>query len=273
MAQEKNFSRAAERLHITQSALSQRLQKLESELEITLVIRAAGGAELTEAGVRLLQYCQIRESLEQEFLSDLFGSDKHELGGVIRIAGYSSVMRSVIQPTLAPLLKKNPALQIELVVKQLKELPGLLLGGEADFIILDHVFDRSSVESYVLGQESYVLVESNKLGARGDVFLDQSPDDIYSQSFLRRQGERLANVKKSFVNDIYGILDGVQAGLGKGIVPKHLIKGRSGLRVSSSLNEQHVPVVLHFFHQPYYSRMMQSVIDLLNEKASLHLAT
>ena len=53
IAREKNLTRAAERLHISQSALSSQLKQLEEDLGLTLFIRTPRGMELTEAGTDL----------------------------------------------------------------------------------------------------------------------------------------------------------------------------------------------------------------------------
>lgn len=54
-AEDLNFSRAARRLHVDQSALSRRIQDLEYELRVPLFTRTRHGVELTPAGVAFLQ--------------------------------------------------------------------------------------------------------------------------------------------------------------------------------------------------------------------------
>ncbi|MCB0394574.1 MAG: LysR family transcriptional regulator, partial [Bdellovibrionales bacterium] len=134
-AQCGHFTKAASELHITQSALSQRISKLESELGTSLFVRLSTGIRLTPAGESLLQYCRAKERLEQESLDQIKGTNPNELTGVIRIGGFSSVMRSIILPSLAPLLRKNPGLKFQMISKEMNELPNLLRRGEIDYMI------------------------------------------------------------------------------------------------------------------------------------------
>lgn len=63
LAEELNFTRAAERLFITQPALSKQIRQLEQQLRVTLIVRDKRGIGLTAAGAALLP--QARALLEQ----------------------------------------------------------------------------------------------------------------------------------------------------------------------------------------------------------------
>src|SRR5690242_467412 len=106
-----SFSRAAARLHVTQPALSQRIQQLETELKKRVFVRSPSGVKLTEAGSRLLRYCQVQRALEAELLEDLTvdGTSGPELSGNLRIAAFSSVARSCVLPAVAPLFRQSTA--------------------------------------------------------------------------------------------------------------------------------------------------------------------
>ncbi len=54
VARHRHFTRAAEELYVTQSALSQQVRRIEAELGLTLYARTPRGVELTAAGTDLL---------------------------------------------------------------------------------------------------------------------------------------------------------------------------------------------------------------------------
>ena len=120
-----SFSRAAARLHVSQPALSQRIQQLETELKKRLFVRSPSGVSATEAGTRLLRYCQVQRALEAELLDDLtasgHGATELELSGTLRIAAFSSVARSRVLPAVAPLFHANPRLAFDVSVREITQ--------------------------------------------------------------------------------------------------------------------------------------------------------
>ena len=115
VAKNGGFSAAARELSLTQSALSQRVSNLEDELGLTLLIRNPGGVALTPQGERLLRYCLIRASLESELIQDMNVAAHSKVAGTIRIAGYSSILRSVIIPALRPLIAREEDIFCEFI--------------------------------------------------------------------------------------------------------------------------------------------------------------
>jgi DNA-binding transcriptional LysR family regulator len=255
-----HFSRAAQQLRLTQSALSQRIKNLEDELGLPLFSRGPAGVRLTETGTRLLRYCQTQEQLETEILSDLVTQGQGELAGILRVAGYSSVMRSMIAPALAPLLRSHPKLQAHFMTCEMRELTAMLSNGDAEFVVLDHEVARAGIEARKLGEETYVLVESANHSGRASTYLDHDPDDPVTRKFLKTAGEK-SHVQRSFLGDIYGIIDGVSQGLGRALVPKHLIEGVRQVRIVPGSKSTRVPIYLHFHVQPVYPRLHQAALE------------
>ncbi|MFO0679300.1 MAG: LysR family transcriptional regulator [Polyangiaceae bacterium] len=263
VARHLHFSRAAKELGVTQPALSQRIKLLEDELGQRLFVRNASGVTITETGTRLLRYCQTRASLEGELLRDLGVGPSKGLGGTLRIAGYSSVMRSAVLPSIAKLVVEEPDLRVDFAVRELPALEGLLRRAGCDFALLDRVLDDPTLESVALGHEELVLVESTKPNARKDVYLDHDADDDTTRAFLKRSGKKAAWIRRSFLDDIYGILDGAVLGLGRAVLPRHLVPSSASLRIVPGTKSLTVPVVLHFFRQPSYARAHEAVVDAL----------
>ncbi len=267
VAQTRSFSRAADKIHITQSALSQRVLKLEEELEATLFIRDRAGVQLTEVGHELLRYCQSKEGLEEEFLSHMRSKGRNELSGEIRIGAFSSVARSVILPSLSSLLRENPLVRLNLVIRELRDLPDLLRRSEIDLMILDHRLDKDGLEAVPLGFERNVLVQ--RRGAQvPDIYLDHDEEDLVTRKFLRLAGKKVAKLERRYLNDVYGLLDGVRHGIGRAVLPKHLLSDAKDVVIVDPGTELKIPVVVHYYTQPYYTRLQTQALEALKSGAS-----
>ena len=263
----RSFSRAATALSVTPSALSQRISNLEAELETTLFIRDPSGPLLTSTGEQLLRYCQVMDSLEQEVLSDL-KSSIGKLAGSIRVAAFSSVLRSVIIPSLAGFLRANPMVHCEFQSDEMTQLPSVLKTAEADFVILDYPLKKSGILEHVLGKEEYVVIESAKFDSPEDLYLDHGPDDNATELFFREQPRAPVKIRRSFMGDVYGIIDGVERGLGRAVMSRHLAEGNPRLKMLKGYRSYHRTVTLHYFEQPYYSRLHQEVVRQLEKNCA-----
>ncbi len=267
-----NFSKAAKNLSITQSALSQRVAKLEDELETTLLIRATSGIRLTAAGQELLRYCNVKRDLEEEFLTNLKKpKDTNQLSGVIRIAGYSSIMRSVVMPTLKGLLTTHPQIQLETYSRELEEIPSLLYRGETDFIIMNKELEKNELEAVLLAQEENVHITSSNKTPRKDWYLDHDHEDPTTHDYFRLQGRKNIHLKRSLMDDVYGIIDGVKLGFGSAVVSKHLVKKERGIKILTGKKRMINPIVLHYFKRPYYSKLHEAVVEYLKTRVKLYI--
>lgn len=266
VAKNKSFSRAAEVLHITQSALSQRVINLERDLEASLIIRESMGLRLTSAGEELLRYCRAKAELEEETLGRL--AQKVGVTGTMRIAGFSSITRSLILPVIAPFAKLHPHVRVELFNRELRDLMPLLKNNEADFILTTHKSLRLEIESHELGSEEYVLVQPKSGKFERKVYLDHDADDTITQEYLKLQKGKPAKFERDFLDEIYAIIDGVALGLGQAVLPKHLVTHDRRLKVVTGQVPLRVPFYLQYYQQPYYSQLHHEVVKVLREKLS-----
>ncbi len=113
VAEEKNLSRAAERLHLSQSALTRQIQAQEEELGVRLFDRTGRGVELTHAGAAWLRHAQqIRESLENA-TEEVRRIEKGRVGR-IEIGVFGSSMFGIVPEILNQFSQANP--EVEMVM-------------------------------------------------------------------------------------------------------------------------------------------------------------
>ncbi|SAK49898.1 LysR substrate-binding domain-containing protein [Caballeronia ptereochthonis] len=110
VAEEGNFSRAAERLHISQPPLSQQIKSLEDSLRVTLFVRGRHGARLTRAGEALLVRARSIVS-DCDSVEKLLRRVADGLEGYIRIGIINSVMYGPLPRTLRLFQKHNPEVE------------------------------------------------------------------------------------------------------------------------------------------------------------------
>jgi len=115
VAREKNFTRAAAGLGVSQSALSQTVRGLETRLGLRLLTRTTRSVAPTEAGERLLRAAGPRLdeiSAELAALTEL----RDKPAGTIRITTHDHAVRSVLVPALEKFLALYPDIKVEVVV-------------------------------------------------------------------------------------------------------------------------------------------------------------
>jgi Transcriptional regulator len=114
VAQERNFTRAAKRLGVSQSALSQTVRELEARLGLRLLNRTTRRVEPTEAGERLLRNIGPRiEEIHHEL--DALGEFREMPSGTIRIAATEYAAEAILWPTISRLVSDYPDIRVEIL--------------------------------------------------------------------------------------------------------------------------------------------------------------
>ena len=115
VAQERNFTRAAKRLGVSQSALSQTVHGLEARLGLRLLTRTTRRVAPTEAGERLIQSIGPRiEEIRRELdgLSDL----REKPSGTIRLTASEHAAETILWPAVAKIVDEYPDIKVEVVI-------------------------------------------------------------------------------------------------------------------------------------------------------------
>jgi DNA-binding transcriptional LysR family regulator len=266
----QNFHKAAERLFITQSALSQRIRNLEKDIGSILLVRNRANVFLTESGKKLLAYCNLMSSLESDYLNEIQNND--EIKTEIRITTFSSLLRSIIIPMFEPLIKEHPGILLEWKWDEMFLLKRYIKEGKSDFVIADYEFNLHGVTCELLGYEENVMIAAKNLKdekGRSDVFLDHDADDDMTKRFFQHNNIT-KKVRRSYLGDVYGLIDGVKHGLGRAIVSRHLLNLKE-VQIIKKYKPLLTPVYLHYNTESFYSKSQKLIIATLLRESKHYL--
>jgi DNA-binding transcriptional LysR family regulator len=116
VVERKSFSQAADRLGVTQPAVSLQIRSLEERLGQRLFDRSGRRVEPTEAGLRLYRGAQKLLALEQQLLEDVAGDEDGELRGELAIGAATGPGATVVPVLLCEFQRKNPEVRVELTI-------------------------------------------------------------------------------------------------------------------------------------------------------------
>jgi DNA-binding transcriptional LysR family regulator len=121
VARQRSFSRAAENLSLTQSAVSQQVAALERQLGTRLLDRRPGGLRLTAPGEQLLEHASAiadRLTLADAQIAEEVAAERREL----RIGAFPSVLATIVPAAVSALLATAPDLQVSVTEGRTDEL-------------------------------------------------------------------------------------------------------------------------------------------------------
>jgi DNA-binding transcriptional LysR family regulator len=126
---ERTFTRAAERVRRTQSAVSQSIKKLEDELGVALFARDAAEVSLTDAGRALLEHARGMVHARDEAVRELTAF-KHLRQGTLAIAAHESAAVYLLPAPLRNYLARYPEIRVSVRTSRLAEIPRQVLDRE-----------------------------------------------------------------------------------------------------------------------------------------------
>jgi DNA-binding transcriptional LysR family regulator len=115
VARDRSFTKAAQKLGVSQSALSHTIRELEARLGVRLLTRTTRSVSPTEAGERLFH--SISPQIEEiEAAVAAVGELREKPAGTIRITATENAADSLLVPKLAPLLREYPEIRVEIII-------------------------------------------------------------------------------------------------------------------------------------------------------------
>lgn len=225
-----HFTRTAERLHMTQSGVSQHIRKLEDQLGIALLVREGKHFSLTDAGERLYvegrTIIQALSSLEQRV------ADDPAYEGLVRIMSPGSVGLK-LYPHLLELQRQHPGFALDYRFAPNTDIEQAISNYKIDIGFMTHASTLEEVNCQPIAKESLLLVtpadvvEPSWEALSGLGFIDH-PDGAHHAGMLlganypEFQHSNLFK-RKGFSNQIGLILEPVSMGLGFTVLPAHAV--------------------------------------------------
>jgi DNA-binding transcriptional LysR family regulator len=242
VAEERHFTRAAERLHLAQPSLSRQVRLLERELGVLLFHRGPGQGPvtLTADGEALLPFIR-RVLADVEATSAEARALRGMSRGRLSIGATPSLITRVLAPALVEFHASHPGIELLVVEAGSRQLVRQLASGEVDLALVVLPINDPLVATTPLFDDPLVLAvdPDHPLAARREVAvaeLDGLPLVMFREGYDLREVTlaacREAGVEPRLVSqggEMDGVLAFVAAGLGAAVVPAIAMPAESKL--------------------------------------------
>jgi DNA-binding transcriptional LysR family regulator len=243
VADERNFTRAAARLHLAQPSLSKQIHNLEHELATRLFDRGPGGVWITSAGEALMPYARrILADLDNAKVEvdDLLGLR----AGRVRVGSLPSLCTTLLADTLRHFHHDFPGIKLLVEENSSRELIRHLGVGALDLAIIVlplHRDDPDLLSVPLLTEELVVAVANRNTEITATSLrvsdLRDHPLVMFREGYDLRSTTlaacHAAGFDPTFAvegGDLDAVLSFVEAGLGVAVVPALALRGRPALR-------------------------------------------
>ncbi|MFD0989768.1 hydrogen peroxide-inducible genes activator [Mariniflexile jejuense] len=204
VAENQNFTKAAEKCFVTQPTLSMQIQKLEEELDIQIFDRSKKPIELTDVGKKIVT--QARNIVNESYrIQDIVDQQKGFIGGEFKLGIIPTVMPTLLPMFLKNFIKKYPKIKLKIEELTTDEIIERLKDGHLDAAIAATPLEDENIKERVLYFEPFVSyipnghrLHSNKKIAVED--LDINDMLLLEDGHCFRDG--VLNICKAFKDNI-----------------------------------------------------------------------
>ena len=264
---EGSMTAAADKLYLTQPAVSQQIRNLEEDLGVELLVRGVRSIKATPQGEVLYEYAKKIIHLTQQ-AEIAIKSIGNQMKGQLRIGTLNSLGLHVMSPIVGRLMRHNPELTLKIDYDRGDELIKGYKKGQYDVLILPDVKTEfaseleGSEQRFLLKEEMW-LVGSSKdekmpqqimvkdMGAFPLVDFTEEFPAFYSELHgkIQTQGAKVSSIFES--SNVGTLKRVIEAGLGWGFLPAHSIKKqvRSGRLNRVYVKDMHYEIDLMFYYK------------------------
>ncbi|MCX7256716.1 MAG: LysR family transcriptional regulator [Polaromonas sp.] len=240
IAEERNLTRGAARVHLAPSSASHRLRQLEEALNTPLFERQARGLELTRAGETLLRNARQVFARIEQMHADL-SPYAAGIRGHVSLWANTHATHSFLPDDLAGFLKQHPQVSVSLEERTSTEIALAVASGEVEVGVLADAGSGAGVELIPYRRDRLVLIVpgGHALAARAQVcfaeVLDQAFVMLHAGSAIHTFTMNAAAALgrhldvRIQVRSFEAVCRMVGAGVGIGLVPRSAVAS-AGLR-------------------------------------------
>ncbi|MBE5753829.1 MAG: LysR family transcriptional regulator [Clostridiales bacterium] len=166
--QEGGFTKAAERLFVSQPSLSASIKRIEDKLGAPIFDRSTSPISLTEIGKEYVKYALSIQEKEKDF-SRYISDHTNLMAGKIRIGGSSFFSSFVLPRLVSEFNESHPQIQFEIFEDSTKNLMNKLVSGNLDIIIDNAINENENIISEVYAPETLLLAVPKALKSNQSV--------------------------------------------------------------------------------------------------------
>ena len=283
VAATQNFSKAAEQLGYSQSAVTVQIRQLEKELGTPLFERIGKRVSLTERGMEFISYAN--EIMRVTDQARFFAKDQRELDGTLRIGGVESVCTALLPDLLCSFYAQYPKVKIIIKSGTTQELMEMAKSNEIDLVFtLDRkichaewcgAVQKKREDSFLWHRQGRFLTEKAEVPARELVtkaFLLTESGAAYQYELERLLSDRDLEILPVLeIGNTETIIHLLQKGMGYSFLPeftvKKELKKEQLLEVRTDLPTVVMYSQLLYHKSKWVTQEMQKFIELVKDSS------
>ena len=173
VAEHQNFTKAAQKVFVTQPTLSMQIQKLEEELDVLIFDRSKKPIELTETGRKIV--LQARNIVnESDRIKDIVDQQKGFVGGLFRLGVIPTIMPTLLPMFLNNFIKKYPKVKLKIEELHTEAIIEKLQDGHLDAAIAATPLELQGIKEQALYYEPFVgyIPQGHRLHSKEKIQVD-----------------------------------------------------------------------------------------------------
>ncbi|PKG51415.1 MULTISPECIES: hydrogen peroxide-inducible genes activator [Olleya] len=183
VAENQNFTKAAQKCFVTQPTLSMQIQKLEDQLDVLIFDRSKKPIELTEVGKKIVT--QARNIVNESYrIQDIVDQEKGFIGGEFKLGIIPTVMPTLLPMFLNNFVKKYPKVKLKIEELTTEEIITRINDGHLDAAIAATPLENDTIKERVLYFEPFVAYVPQNHRLRDKKTLETSDLEIEDMLLL-----------------------------------------------------------------------------------------